>query len=842
MTPRGPVLHQPIEPLADIKGIGAFVVASGFSLNDKGREVSTFVLAVEYVHFVKLDASLKHKQPRKILNAIGKLPEKSLFTGHAPQKVDQRKAALEIYLQAAIATNPPTVDALCSFLSTNVKYPDKGITPEGYKEGYLTKRGKNFGGWKKRYFMLRSPVLEYYESREGQRLGTIPLRHCQVMRQQPRQRDHDEKAYRHAFMIIEARKNSNRVTKNVIHGSTVYHVILDNNNNQSQHAQAESIDSLGSGSTGAEDIQVPTSRGKLRKMSKSDTSNCSNQPFAESKSSHQLPVVEEKVERRSPLSNVAANENDNTDLYNNHSVDLNHKNVTSAPTPVPHSAVDTAMAHQPNIGRSSPVHHSTVVPDRDIQQHHSNAPISHRSAMSLGREADRRELPPAAHDAAKPTTAPPPPQNERSNFYSSSSQVSTLHKAAVKKKGFWGRMFTGGEPGRRVTNQPVFGVPLERAIEISRVKEGFDVQQLFIVPLSILKQNKRSMKKLREKYDTYNDYNLVASGEYYDVHAVAGVLKMYLRELPINVLTRELHSQFLKVLDNDDRRIRVNELGKLVSQLPVANYTLLRTLIAHLIRIVRKSDVNKMTIRNVGIVFSPTLNIPAGVFALFMAQFDYIFFIDTDGVAKPRMVAEGEELLGERVEATKHRVIPPSVKINTERQNHIGNAASSPRTPTTPRSMDIPMEIPGSHGASTSISSSLPVNSGNHLAVLEERSASNGRSKRNSLIYQSVAPELVQLERPLDETNHYVSPSTSTDNVYHPTIQVSGYEAEGNGEAQQHHYYQQQEQASLHHAMTGGGGTFSAPAHLRSLQERPESQFTDFSDYTQDNEPVPLSP
>ncbi|RKP05246.1 Rho GTPase activation protein, partial [Thamnocephalis sphaerospora] len=80
-----------------------------------------------------------------------------------------------------------------------------------------------------------------------------------------------------------------------------------------------------------------------------------------------------------------------------------------------------------------------------------------------------------------------------------------------------------------------------------------------------------------------------------------------------------------------DRRVRVNELGRLVSHLPVANYTLLRALVAHLIRIVHKSEVNKMTIRNVGIVFSPTLGIPAGVFTLFMAQFDYIFFVDADG-------------------------------------------------------------------------------------------------------------------------------------------------------------------------------------------------------------------
>lgn len=34
----------------------------------------------------------------------------------------------------------------------------------GHKEGYLTKRGKNFGGWKTRYFVVQGPVLEYYES------------------------------------------------------------------------------------------------------------------------------------------------------------------------------------------------------------------------------------------------------------------------------------------------------------------------------------------------------------------------------------------------------------------------------------------------------------------------------------------------------------------------------------------------------------------------------------------------------------------------------------------------------------------------------------------------------
>lgn len=69
----------------------------------------------------------------------------------------------------------------------------------------------------------------------------------------------------------------------------------------------------------------------------------------------------------------------------------------------------------------------------------------------------------------------------------------------------------------------------------------------------------------------------------------------------------------------------MDELTRLVASLPEANYTLLRALTAHLIEIVDNADINKMTARNVGIVFSPTLGIPAGVFSLLMSDFDQIF-------------------------------------------------------------------------------------------------------------------------------------------------------------------------------------------------------------------------
>lgn len=84
-------------------------------------------------------------------------------------------------------------------------------------------------------------------------------------------------------------------------------------------------------------------------------------------------------------------------------------------------------------------------------------------------------------------------------------------------------------------------------------------------------------------------------------------------------------------------------MGRLVSVLPLPNYTLLRALTAHLIRVVQHSDINKMTMRNVSIVFSPTLGIPATIFNLFMSEFEYIFWTTEDGDAAPRMIPDEPE-------------------------------------------------------------------------------------------------------------------------------------------------------------------------------------------------------
>jgi len=75
--------------------------------------------------------------------------------------------------------------------------------------------------------------------------------------------------------------------------------------------------------------------------------------------------------------------------------------------------------------------------------------------------------------------------------------------------------------------------------------------------------------------------------------------------------------------------------------LPLANYSLLRALTAHLISIVQNAATNKMTMRNVGIVFSPTLGIPAGVLSLMLGEFNRVFNVD----AGKRLPNGGEETI-----------------------------------------------------------------------------------------------------------------------------------------------------------------------------------------------------
>ena len=92
-------------------------------------------------------------------------------------------------------------------------------------------------------------------------------------------------------------------------------------------------------------------------------------------------------------------------------------------------------------------------------------------------------------------------------------------------------------------------------------------------------------------------------------------------------------------------------------KLPKANWSLIRALSAFLIGIVNNSDVNKMSVRNVGIVFSPTLNIPAPVFSMFLTEFDAIFGEEPDATpTPPPEVSVTEPLTPEDIRSPRRQI------------------------------------------------------------------------------------------------------------------------------------------------------------------------------------------
>ncbi|XP_077438822.1 rho GTPase-activating protein 22 [Vanacampus margaritifer] len=94
-----------------------------------------------------------------------------------------------------------------------------------------------------------------------------------------------------------------------------------------------------------------------------------------------------------------------------------------------------------------------------------------------------------------------------------------------------------------------------------------------------------------------------------DVHTVASLLKLYLRELPEPVIPFTKYAQFLScaLLLNKDKEMGIIELGKQVKSLPKVNYNLLEYICRFLDEVQSHSDANKMSVQNLATVFGPNV-------------------------------------------------------------------------------------------------------------------------------------------------------------------------------------------------------------------------------------------
>ncbi|KAL2255896.1 hypothetical protein VTK26DRAFT_2522 [Humicola hyalothermophila] len=580
----------------------------------------------------KLDHRLK-----QCPNFTAKTPDRSLFTGHAPAKLDARRVALDQYLDELLNTplDHATALELCKYLSTGTLPPNADETgsstgdsnPESqrvgpggrpFRSGYLTKRGKNFGGWKARYFVLDGPHLKYYETPGGAHLGTIKLQKAQIGKQAHHANDGSQEKgsaaedgdnqYRHAFLILEPKKKDpNSLTKHVLCA-------------ESDKERDQWVDAL----VRWVDYRDPDDEERPKKDSANDRDK--SERSSKKKAQNQKQQQQQAAGQEESLIGVSYEATKQGD----------------APQGVPIKGKHSVQQDQESTLSQSTTSSYTISAPRDPQLISNSDSWGSKLAMGLT----------------------PPSQEEKKarkrSFFGFGPKTRTSSDGQDSLFGSEGGNTAGGQAGNQYNGfmRQVFGATLAEAVRynapvdvnvplpavVYRCIQYLEAKNaIFEEGIFRLSGSNVVIKQLRERFNNEGDINLITDGQHYDIHVVASLLKMYLRELPSTILTNDLRAEFTTAMEMTDKKEKLSTLSELVERLPQANAALLKYLISFLIKIIDHSDVNKMTVRNVGIVFSPTLNIPAPVFACFLQNYEAIFGIDPSEYELPQTEPEGTQ-------------------------------------------------------------------------------------------------------------------------------------------------------------------------------------------------------
>lgn len=94
---------------------------------------------------------------------------------------------------------------------------------------------------------------------------------------------------------------------------------------------------------------------------------------------------------------------------------------------------------------------------------------------------------------------------------------------------------------------------------------------------------------------------------YSNINVIAGVLKLYLRLLPVPLITFHSYPTFMQSMSHKSVGEQILSLREAIKQLPLAHFNCLKYILEHLNRIASHHALNKMNESNLATVFAPTL-------------------------------------------------------------------------------------------------------------------------------------------------------------------------------------------------------------------------------------------
>ncbi|EGG25109.1 putative protein serine/threonine kinase [Cavenderia fasciculata] len=181
----------------------------------------------------------------------------------------------------------------------------------------------------------------------------------------------------------------------------------------------------------------------------------------------------------------------------------------------------------------------------------------------------------------------------------------------------------------------VFGVPLEDLM--SRENPNAEIPSFITKIINFLERNIQeegilrisgSSTEIQDLKSTLQKGENIEYHQHRDTHAVAGLLKLFLRELPDSLFptSLRLHSSEIIADRNIGEADKIFNVIELFKQIPKHDYNLLKHMIRFAKRVTEQSDHNKMVLANVTTCFAQSLKglIP-GLFTFCILNYDQVF-------------------------------------------------------------------------------------------------------------------------------------------------------------------------------------------------------------------------
>ncbi|KAI7898674.1 uncharacterized protein BX663DRAFT_555564 [Cokeromyces recurvatus] len=191
---------------------------------------------------------------------------------------------------------------------------------------------------------------------------------------------------------------------------------------------------------------------------------------------------------------------------------------------------------------------------------------------------------------------------------SSSSLLSTSHESSINKP--------LPIPKKSISESNLFGIDLtERAqfenrtvpLIVEQCIKEVEARGLEYEGIYRKSGGAAQIRAIQLAFEQGESTNLDNEEEFNDICAITSVLKQYFRDLPNPLFTFELYDTLIDIATMNHNEKKIEAFSNALSKLPKAHLDTVILLFTHLNKVFEQSEKNRMSVKNLAMVFAPTL-------------------------------------------------------------------------------------------------------------------------------------------------------------------------------------------------------------------------------------------